>query len=237
MARPRLALLNAAHDGTDTRRNFRRELDADLVEFDATGRELPETFAFDGFVVTGSRASVYWAEPWIADLKAWVEEAIETGLGGLGVCFGHQLVAAVLGGDVEAMDDYEIGYREIERTGPSRLLSGIDRTFTAFTTHADRVATLPPGATRLAENEYGIHAFRAGTVFGVQFHPEYDQATARAVTRSKDELTDERKAAVLDGITRPSYLAACTAKQVFENVTQELGDNEHGAGSGTVAGD
>jgi GMP synthase (glutamine-hydrolysing) len=89
----------------------------------------------------------------------------------------------------------------------------------------------------LAENEYGVHAFRAGTVFGVQFHPEYDQATARAVTRGKDELTDERKAAVLDGITRSNYLAAAEAKQVFENVTQELRDGEHGTGIRTAAGD
>ncbi|WP_181686382.1 type 1 glutamine amidotransferase [Halorhabdus salina] len=226
MTRPRLALLNAAHDGADSRRNFRRELDADLVEFDATGRDLPSTFAFDGFVVTGSRASVYWEEPWIADLKAWVSEAVDRGLGGLGVCFGHQLVAEVLGGDVEAMDDYEIGYREIRRTGPSTLLSGIDRTFRAFTTHSDRVATLPQEATHLAENEYGVHAFRAGNVFGVQFHPEYDRATAASVTRGKDELAEERKTAVLEGITRENYLAACEAKRVFENVTQVFGTRE-----------
>jgi len=115
MERPRIALLNAAHDDDHTRRNFRRELDATLVEFRATERELPAGFAFDGFVVTGSRASVYWDEPWIADLKSWTREAIDRGLAGLGVCFGHQLLADVLGGKVEAMADYEIGYREVRR--------------------------------------------------------------------------------------------------------------------------
>ena len=47
MSRLRIALLNAAHDGADTRRNFRRELDADVAEFSVTDGELPETFEYD----------------------------------------------------------------------------------------------------------------------------------------------------------------------------------------------
>jgi GMP synthase (glutamine-hydrolysing) len=220
MSRLRIALLNAAHDGDHTRRNFRREVDADLVEYHVTERELPETFAFDACVVTGSRASVYWDEPWIADLKSWVGEAIETGMPALGVCYGHQLLADVLGGGVEGMDEYEIGYRTVEHSGDSVLFDGIDEQFTVFTTHSDRVAALPPGAERLAENDYGVHGFRKDGVFAVQFHPEYDTATAEKVTRGKDELDDDRKQRVLDGITEANYAAACEAKTLFENFTQ-----------------
>jgi len=219
MSRLRIALLNTAHDGDHTRRNFRRELDADLVEYHVTERELPETVEFDAFVVTGSRASVYWDEPWIADLKAWVGEAIESGMPGLGVCYGHQLLADVLGGSVEAMDAYEIGYRTVEHSGDSRLFEGIDEQFTVFTTHSDRVATLPPGAELIAENDYGIHGFRKGDIFAVQFHPEYDMATAEKVTRGKDTLDEGRTQRVLDGITAENYAAACEAKTLFANFT------------------
>ena len=224
MSRLRIAMLNAAHDGADTRRNFRREVDADLVEFHVTERELPETFEYDGCIVTGSRASVYWDEPWIQDLKRWIGEAIETEMPVLGVCFGHQLVANVLGGSVEDMGEYEIGYREVRHDGSSPLFEGVDREFTVFTTHSDRVASLPPGAERIAENEYGVHSFRKGTVFGVQFHPEYDEATAESVTKGKDELSDERLEAVLDGINDENYAAACEAKTVFENFTEIVRD-------------
>ena len=223
MSRPRIALLNAAHDGEDTRRNFRRELDADLVEFDATGNHLPEHFAFDGAVVTGSRSSVYWEEEWIPPLKEWTSEAAERGLPMLGVCYGHQLLADVLGGEVHDMGEYEIGYREVTHSGNSLLFDGVDERFVAFTTHSDAVAELPPGAEPIAENEYGNHGFRKGDVFGVQFHPEYDVATAESVTRGKD-LSDDRLQQVLGGITEDNYAAACEAKLLFENFTDHVRD-------------
>jgi len=221
MERPRIALLNAAHEAENTRRNFRRELDADLVEFHAPSGEVPDGFRYDGFVVTGSRASVYWDREWIGRLKTWVGGAIEAGLPGLGVCYGHQLVADVLGGRVESMDEYEIGYRTVEHDGENRLLAGVDPEFTVFTTHSDRVVEVPPGATVFARNDYGVHGFRKDRVFAVQFHPEYDAATAASVTEGKDDqLSDERIRAVLDGITEENYAAACEAKRLFDNFTR-----------------
>jgi GMP synthase (glutamine-hydrolysing) len=219
MSRLRIALLNAAHDGDHTRRNFRREVDADLVEYNVTERELPETFGFDGCIVTGSRASVYWDEPWIGDLKRWVGDAIDAGLPFLGVCYGHQLLADVLGGSVADMGEYEIGYRQVEHDGDSVLFEGIDPEFTAFTTHSDHVERLPPGAELIAENDYGIHGFRKGAVFAVQFHPEYDTATAEKVTKGKDQLPAERRESVLAGIDEDNYAAACETKALFENFT------------------
>ncbi|WP_247010272.1 type 1 glutamine amidotransferase [Halorientalis litorea] len=221
MSRPRIALLNAAHEGANTRRNFRRELDADLVEFHCPSGDVPETVAFDGCVVTGSRASVYWDEPWIADVKSWVGEAVDAGLPFLGVCWGHQLLADVLGGHVEDMGEYELGYRTVEHDGENTLLDGVSDAFTVFTSHSDRVAEAPPGAEVFAENDYGIHAFRADRVFAVQFHPEYDTETAASVTQGKDDhLPDERIEEVLDGIHEDHYAAACEAKTLFDNYLQ-----------------
>jgi GMP synthase (glutamine-hydrolysing) len=217
MSQERIALLNASYDGYNTRRNVRRELGADLVEYDVTERETPETFAFDAFVVTGSRASVYWDEPWIDDVAAWAEEAIERGLPALGVCWGHQLLADVLDGTVEDMGEYEIGYRTVRQTGDSPLFESLDREFVAFETHSDRVSELPPGADLIAENEYGIQGFQLDDVFAVQFHPEYDQQTAREVTRGKESLSDERIQSVLDGIDDENYAAACETKRLFCN--------------------
>ncbi|MFP8953253.1 type 1 glutamine amidotransferase [Natrialbaceae archaeon A-arb3/5] len=218
MGRPRLALLNAAHKSTATRRNFQRELDADLVTFHCPSGELPTDFRYDGFVVTGSRASVYWDREWIGRLKVWVGDAIQAGLPALGVCYGHQLLADVMGGRVEGMGEYELGYRTVEQDGENRLLEGIDEQLTVFTSHSDHVLEAPPGATVFAKNDYGIHGFRSGHVFAVQFHPEYDMATAESITEDKrGELSDERIEEILEGIDGEQYQAACEVKRLFDN--------------------
>jgi GMP synthase (glutamine-hydrolysing) len=215
----RLALLDASHGSEHTRPNFRRELDAALAEFDVTAGELPADFAFDGVVVTGSRSSVYWDEPWIDGLVDWVAEAADRGLPILGVCYGHQVLAEALGGRVEAMDDIELGYRDIERVDDDDpLLATLDDPFRAFETHSDRVVELPPDATLLAQNDRGVQAFRRGDCWGVQFHPEYDRDSAARVTNGK-ELPEERIRTVLDGIDDDNYAAACRTKRLFDNFT------------------
>ncbi|QSG08729.1 type 1 glutamine amidotransferase [Halapricum desulfuricans] len=216
MSELRIALLNAARSAAETRRNFERELDAELVEFNCPDGELPSSFAFDACVVTGSEASVYWDEPWIGRLKEWVGDAVSAGVPFLGVCYGHQLLADVLGGQVERMGEYEIGYRTIRHDGENPLLDGVDEEFTAFTTHSDRVRRAPPGARVFAHNDYGIHGFRKGRVLTVQFHPEYDMEMARSVTKGKD-IDQAKIDAVLAGITEENYRAAREAKQLFDN--------------------
>jgi GMP synthase (glutamine-hydrolysing) len=218
MTRLRFALLNAAHDGANTRRNFRRELDADLVEFSASDGHLPDHTEFDGVVVTGSRSSVYWDEEWIPSLVDYVSEAADAGLPVLGVCYGHQVLAEALDGRVAGMDGFEIGYNEVRHRSDDELFAEVDEEFTVFTTHGDAVVELPPNASLIAENDHGVHAFRDGHCWGVQFHPEYDLKTAREVTEGKRErLGDARVDAVLEAITPEAYDAACEAKPLFDN--------------------
>jgi GMP synthase (glutamine-hydrolysing) len=211
----RIALLNASYDDSNTARNFGRELDGDLSVFSAVDRELPTSYEFDAVVVTGSRASVYEEEPWIADARDWVAGALDRGLPALGICWGHQLLADVLGGTVEPMGEYELGYRTVRHTGAD-IFEGVPEAFTVFTTHSDAVTELPAGADRIAENEYGIQGFRHGNVYGIQAHPEYDPETAETVTRGKD-LPEERIESVCAGITESAYDEAKAAKRVFDN--------------------
>ena len=219
MDRPRIALLNASFAASTTR-NFRRELDGSIAEFDVTQDQLPGDVSFDGMIVTGSRASVYWDEPWIDRTKETVEAFIEAGVPTLGICWGHQLLADVLGGAVVDMGTYEIGYREIVRRGEDDLLAGLDERFVAFTTHSDEVVELPPGTRLIADNDVSIQGFTGDGVWGVQFHPEYDMETAREVTLEKDDLDEARKQRALESITEENYRKAGQAKQVFDNFLQ-----------------
>lgn len=215
--RPHLALLNTARAAAATRRNFVRELDTPLEEFQCASGELPNHFNYDGFVITGSWASVYWDRQWIHRLRDWVKGAVKIGLPGLGVCFGHQLLAKIGGGCVEGMSEYEIGYRSVRHDSSNHLLAGLPNPVTVFTTHSDRVTVPPPDAHVFARNDYGIQGFRRGRTFGLQFHPEYDMDMAEHITRRKDQLPAERRQQVLDGIHQDHYAKACKAKQLFDN--------------------
>lgn len=210
------ALLDASHLGTPTRRNFRRELDAELTAFDVKGGDLPPTHDYDGAVITGSRSSVNDDEAWIDDLEAWVREALDRDVPVLGVCFGQQVLVDALGGEVESMGTYELGYHQVHRTGDSRLLDGADEWFVAFTAHSDEVTELPPDAEKLAENNFSIHAFRRGAAFGVQFHPDFDLDTAKAAMEYKD-ADDEQISRVLDQVREGADRQVADSKRVFEN--------------------
>lgn len=215
MTRPRVALIDASHDDPHTPRNFRREVDANLVEFAAKTGELPADTEYDGAIVTGSRSSAYTEEEWILALSEVIESFVSADVPLLGVCFGHQALADALGGTVESMGEYELGYREVSQVASDPLFESVPDPFLAFQTHSDTVTELPDGATLLAENDRGLQAFRYGSAVGVQFHPEYDAETARDVTRRKD-LSQDRIDAVLSGITEDAVARAAATKRLFD---------------------
>lgn len=213
----RVAVLDVSNGDDDSKRNFRRELDAEVRVFDANEGNLPSDHArYDAAVVTGSRSSVYDDEAWISELKSWVDDALDDDLPVLGVCFGMELLADVLGGELGARDEWEFGYHMIHRTADSLLFDGVDEWFVAFTAHHDEVAELPPDATRLAENNHSVQAFRRDTAFGVQFHPEFDLETARSVMEIWG-MPDERERHVLEEVTAENYADATQAKRLFDN--------------------
>jgi GMP synthase (glutamine-hydrolysing) len=218
---PALAVIDASVGDTPAESNLRRELDADLSVYKISDGEFPPSVSaadwrFDGVVISGSQTSVYDDRDWIHEATEWVRRVHRSDVPILGVCWGHQFLAQALGGRVADMGAYELGYERIERVGEDPLLEGVPETFTSFETHSDRVVELPAGAATLARNDNGVQAFRVGSTYGVQFHPEYDRETAVWVTEGKD-LPDERVRSVLDGISDESVEAARASKRIFDN--------------------
>ena len=84
----------------------------------------------------------------------------------LGLCFGGEALAAVLGARVERSPAPELGRREIETDDPDAVPAG-----PWLEWHFERFAT-PPGATEIARTGDATQAFRLGPHLAVQFHPE-----------------------------------------------------------------
>ena len=131
----------------------------------------------DGWIITGSKYSVYDNVSWIKKLQNHLINVFNTNKPVLGICFGHQLIAHTLGGIVEKNSlGWELGSYKInlsENGNKSRLFSGINGDDYFYESHQDVVAELPKGSTLLASNIMGNQSFRYNNLYGVQFHPEF----------------------------------------------------------------
>lgn len=162
------------------------------------GEELPTREGFAGVIVTGSGAMVTDLLPWSETSGAWLRDAAHAGLPLLGICYGHQLLAHALGGQVGYNPaGREMGTVDIDllpEAGNDPLFAGFPSRFAVQATHMQAVLALPDGAQRLATSKQdAASAFRWGTsAWGVQFHPEFSTTHMRGYIQARrDALTQE----------------------------------------------
>jgi len=93
----------------------------------------------------------------------------------LGICYGMQLMAMDLGGEVVAAKNQEYGRTSISVTEKEDLLYGLGERFVAWMSHADQVKKVPPGFKILAQSDntpIAAMGHSGAKLYGVQFHPE-----------------------------------------------------------------
>jgi GMP synthase (glutamine-hydrolysing) len=162
-----------------------------LVVEVAQGEPLPDPGSIAGVVLTGSSAMVSDREPWSERTADWLARAVECGTPVLGICYGHQLLAHALGGEVGRNPrGREIGTVEVRSLAAAQrdpLLGIWGPAGPAHVTHVESVLALPERAVRLAESDLDpVQAFAVGErAWGVQFHPEFDADTVRAYLEAR----------------------------------------------------
>jgi GMP synthase-like glutamine amidotransferase len=130
---------------------------------------------FDGFIVTGSPASVHDDDAWIDQLFDLIRDAYARKIPMFGACFGHQAIAMALGGSVTPNPDgWVFGVVEAEITAPAAWMSDLPKVFTQNAAHIEQVTRLPDQATAMAASlGCPCASFRIGdVVYTTQYHPE-----------------------------------------------------------------
>lgn len=157
----------------------------------AVGAALPDALDnHDGVVVFGGPMSANDDLPHIQTELAWIPRVLASQKPFLGICLGAQMLARVLGARVAPHQEgwREIGYAPIRPTTvPQNPLAALHR---VYHWHSEGFE-LPKSAELLATGDcFANQAFRYGSAYGLQFHPEITETMIdRWTTEGADHLT------------------------------------------------
>lgn len=136
----------------------------------------------DGYIITGSKSSAYDSDEWIGELRNYIRTLASQNKKMVGICFGHQLLAHVLGGITQKSDaGWGVGVKSSNvMTAPDWMQPPME-SFSLLVSHQDQVVQLPSNATVIASSDYCPNAaFQIGdNVLGFQGHPEFIRGYSR----------------------------------------------------------
>jgi GMP synthase-like glutamine amidotransferase len=143
-----------------------RGADQDVYRIDIEDREV-NAGDYDLIVSLGSEFAAFDDSiPWLDREKRLLLDAARDDIPVLGICFGGQLLARVLGGRSRKGEQSEIGWLPVRSTDQSLVPEG-----PWFQWHFDTF-TPPPDGRLIADSAAGPQAYLIGRSLGVQFHPE-----------------------------------------------------------------
>jgi GMP synthase-like glutamine amidotransferase len=164
-------------------------------DYDVQHGEYPATIdECDAYLITGSRESVYDDQPWIHRLAAFVQQLDDARHTLVGICFGHQLIAHVLGGETRAADaGWAVGVQETQVLSPAEWMLPYRERFGLLSSHKDQVVRLPERAEVFASTPLCPNSgFTIGDhILTFQGHPEFSKGYSRALIELRRELLGE----------------------------------------------
>jgi GMP synthase (glutamine-hydrolysing) len=169
-----------------------------------------------GIILSGGPASVY------VEGAPSIDPALyEADVPVLGICYGAQLIAQQLGGDVQETGAGEYGRTEMTRVNdhPSALLGGVPEHQIVWMSHGNAIVSPPPGFVVTASTPGAPVAAlecRDRGVFGVQFHPEVVH-TERGQAMLKAFLYDVCEC-------RPTWTNSSIIEQAVAEIRAQVGD-------------
>ena len=163
--------------------------------YDVVSENYPASIGdYDGYVISGSRQSIYEDDVWISQLRQFILSLHDEKVPLIGICFGHQLIADELGGRAEnAEEGWGVGAHEYEITEHHWCMSPRMEKFRVLVSHKDQVTRLPEGATCHARSDFCANAMFSieNHIFALQGHPEFLPAYSEDLMKWRREIIGE----------------------------------------------
>ena len=175
----------------------------------AEGEPFPDLASLEGVVITGSAAGVYDDLPWMEPLRDFIRQGYQQRTPLLGICFGHQIMADALGGDVrKSPKGWGLGRHSYSVKGRPDFMPQAPAMLAVACSHEDQVLVPPAEAEVILASDFTPNAglaYRNGAALSFQPHPEFadDYALALAELRRGKAPAAEVETAVAS-LAKPS---------------------------------
>lgn len=165
--------------------NNNPQLQLEFVTYKANRGIYPQNIdEVDAYIMTGSKSSAYEDTPWVLRLAEFVRTLHQQQKKFIGICFGHQMVAQALGGEVSlAQTGWSLGVKQTIPNPAADSCLWRGQSFNLIYSHQDQVVVPAPGTEILASTDScPIAATRLGKhILTFQGHPEFFPDYSRAL--------------------------------------------------------
>ena len=188
----------------------------EVIPHTKTADEIVSTYNPKGIILSGGPSSIFMENAPKCD-----EKIFDLGIPVLGICYGMQLMAHVLGGEVQTADKHEYGTANLYIDDNFDLFHGLWLEMTVWMSHGDSVMLLPEGFQKLGHTDtcpIAAMGNKEKKFFGVQFHPEVTH-TPRGMDVIRNFIFQ------LCGC-KPDWTPASFLEKTIEDIRREVGDQK-----------